>query len=404
VTSIAQTDTPKTPLRGMWARMASAWLRSISAGSMTLRFPNGAVHVADSGASGPAAEIDFHRGAAIRKMLLRGDVGFAEAFMDRDWSTPDLQAVLDFAYANEEALAGPMRATALFGAALRMWHRLRANTRAGSRRNIAYHYDLGNAFYRLWLDDTMTYSSALFEREEMTIEEAQTEKYRRIVETLGIGADDEVLEIGCGWGGFAEFAAGTTGCKVVGVTLSKEQAAYARERMRNAGLADRVEIRIEDYRDVSQSFDKIVSIEMFEAVGEENWPVFFGAIRDRLRSGGRAGLQIITVAEERFQAYRRNVDFIRRYIFPGGMLPTKGIMKRQVEALGMRFSEVLSLRLSYAETLRRWHERFLDRWDDIVPLGFDERFRRMWELYLCGCVASFSSGATDVSQFLIERD
>ena len=187
-------------------------------------------------------------------------------------------------------------------------------------------------------------------------------------------------------------------------SLSKEQAAYARERMRNAGLADRVEIRIEDYRDVSQSFDKIVSIEMFEAVGEENWPVFFGAIRDRLRSGGRAGLQIITVAEERFQAYRRNVDFIRRYIFPGGMLPTKGIMKRQVEALGMRFSEVLSLRLSYAETLRRWHERFLDRWDDIVPLGFDERFRRMWELYLCGCVASFSSGATDVSQFLIERD
>lgn len=402
--SISQTDGASPPVRGIWARMATAWLHGIQSGSMTLRFPNGATHVAEGADPGPAAEIEVRRPSAVRKMLLRGDVGFAEAFMDGDWVSPDLQTVLHFGYANEEALSGPLRATAVFGAALRFWHRLRANTRAGSRRNIAYHYDLGNEFYRLWLDDTMTYSSALFEQSDMTLEQAQTAKYRRIVETLGITADDEVLEIGCGWGGFAEHAAHETGCRIVGVTLSKEQAAFARRRMTEAGLADRVDIRIQDYRDVTERFDKIVSIEMFEAVGEENWPVYFRAIRDRLRPGGRADLQIITVSEERFAAYRTSVDFIRRYIFPGGMLPPKGIMKRQVEELGMRFSEVVSLRLSYAETLQRWHKRFLERWAEISTLGFDERFKRMWEFYLCGCVASFTSGTTDVSQFLIERD
>lgn len=401
--AIAQSQTSAPAARGIWARTAQAWLRSIERGSISITFPNGSALAANGSQNGPAAAITVHRNAAVRKMLLRGDIGLAEAYMDGDWSTPDLQAVLDFGYANENALAGPMRAAAGFGAALRLWHRLRANTRAGSRRNIAYHYDLGNEFYRLWLDETMTYSSALFDRPDMTLEDAQKAKYRRIIEALEITRDDSVLEIGCGWGGFAELAAKETGCRITCITLSKEQAAFARNRMDAAGLADRVEIRIQDYRDVPDQFDKIVSIEMFEAVGEANWPVYFRAVHDRLKPGGRADLQIITVAEDRFAAYRQNIDFIRRYIFPGGMLPTKELLKRNADAFGMRLTELVSLRHSYAETLRRWHDAFQRQWSAIAPLGFDERFRRMWAFYLCGCVASFESGATDVSQFVIER-
>lgn len=401
--SVAETEVSAGKARGFWPKMAVAWLHDLDAGSVTLTFPNGTAHSARSEKPGPHADIAIHRFGAVRKMLMRGDVGFAEAYMDGDWTTPDLQAVLDFAYANESALAAPLRATAVFAAGLRLWHRLRANTRAGARRNIAYHYDLGNAFYRLWLDETMTYSSALFERDGMSLAEAQHAKYRKIIAALGIGTDHRVLEIGCGWGGFAEVAARETGCRVTCITLSREQAAYAERRIAEAGLADRVEIRIQDYRDVTETFDKIVSIEMFEAVGEENWPVYFRAVRDRLKPGGQADLQIITVGEERFEAYRRNIDFIRRYIFPGGMLPTKQILRREVEKLGMRVREVAAFRHSYGETLRRWHQTFEEHWDRIAALGFDDRFRRMWKLYLCGCVSSFESGATDVSQFVIEK-
>ena len=383
--------------------MVSAWLQHLEAGVITVTHTNGAVHRSAASKDGPGAEITIHRNAAIRKMLLRGDIGFAEAYMDGDWSTPDLQAVIDFAYANEIALEGPMRASALFAAAFRFWHRLRANTRSGSQRNIAYHYDLGNEFYRVWLDDSMTYSSALFEQPEMSLADGQRAKYRRIIETLEISPSDHVLEIGCGWGGFAEMAVRETGCRVVCITLSKEQAAFAEKRMADAGIADRVEIRIQDYRDVREYFDKIVSIEMFEAVGEENWPVYFQAVHERLKPGGKADLQIITVAEDRFDDYRRNIDFIRRYIFPGGMLPTKARLRHEVEQLGMRFREVVAFRHSYGETLRRWFRTFEERWADINAQGFDARFRRMWKLYLCGCVSGFESGATDVSQFLVEK-
>ena len=323
--------------------------------------------------------------------------------MDSDWSTPDLQALLDFFYCNEVALAGPMRASAFFAGLHRIRHRLRANTRAGSRRNIAYHYDLGNDFYRLWLDRTMTYSSALFEKQSATLEEAQIAKYRRIAESLNLKRGDRVLEIGCGWGGFAELAARDFGCRVTAITLSEEQAAFARQRMRDHGLEGQVEIRIQDYRDVAEQYDKIVSIEMFEAVGEENWPAFFGAVRDRLMSGGSAVLQIITIADKRFETYRANIDFIRRHIFPGGMLPTKAILAERVNAAGMVMGGVHSFASSYSETLMRWHETFLAKWSEATKLGFDDRFRRMWSYYLCGCAASFKVNATDVSQFVIER-
>ena len=338
------------------------------------------------------------------RTLTRGDVGFAEAYMDGDWSTPDLQALLDFFYGNEDALTGPMRASAVFRGLLMAWHRRRANTRAGSRRNIAYHYDLGNAFYRLWLDPTMTYSSALFGDESVTLEEAQIAKYRRIAETLGLKPGDEVLEIGCGWGGFAEFAAASYGCRVTAITISQEQGQFARGRMTDKGLADQVSVEFRDYRDVTGAFDHIVSIEMFEAVGEENWPAFFDVVHDRLRPGGSALLQIITVAEERFEAYRSNIDFIRRYIFPGGMLPTKDILGERARAADLEIADEFSFAASYAETLRRWHDSFHQKWSEAAAMGFDERFSRMWSFYLCGCAASFKSKATDVSQFLLRKN
>ncbi len=347
--------------------------------------------------------MNVHRNAAVLKMLLRGDIGLAEAFMDGDWTTPDLHAVLDFGYENEKALAGSLQASSVFSALLRLRHRLQANTKRGSRRNIAYHYDLGNAFYRLWLDSTMTYSSALFAEPGMSLEDAQRAKYRRLVEQLDIGADDRVLEIGCGWGGFAEFTARETGCHVTGITLSKEQAAFARERIAAAELGDRVEIRIQDYRDVPEQYDKIVSIEMFEAVGQEHWPVYFRVLRDRLRAGGRAGLQIITLAEDRFEAYRDNIDFIRRYIFPGGMLPTEAHLSEETASAGLQLDGRFGFALSYAETLHRWYDTFVQKWSEIAAQGFDSRFFRMWSFYLCGCEASFRSGATDVVQFVLSR-
>jgi len=390
--------------RGFWARVALRWLSDIDCGDMTLVFPDGTRKTARGAKPGPSATIFVHKMRVVRRMLARGDVGFAEAFMDGDWSTPDLHAVLDFGYRNEATLMGPMTASRFVAPLIRLWHRLRANTKAGSRRNISYHYDLGNEFYRLWLDRTMTYSSAVFDdARQMPLADAQLEKYRRIIRTLGIGPADSVLEIGCGWGGFAEIAARETGCRVVGITLSKEQAAFARQRMEDAGLSDRVEIRIEDYRDVRETFDHIVSIEMFEAVGEENWPVYFGTVRDRLRPGGGAVLQIITVGDERFDLYRGAVDFIQRYIFPGGMLPSNRVLSQEIGAAGLALRGADRFGLSYAETLHRWYDAFVARWSDVQALGFDERFRRMWTYYLAGCEASFKSAACDVGQYHITR-
>lgn len=384
--------------------MALRWLNDIRYGELTLLFPDGTRRVVRGAEEGPVATIAINRMRVVRKMLTRGDVGFAEAFMDGDWTTPDLTALLLFGYSNEAALSPALKASALVAPLIRLWHRMRANTRSGSRRNIAYHYDLGNAFYSQWLDETMTYSSAVFDdHPERTLEEAQTEKYRRILRALDLKSTDHVLEIGCGWGGFAEIAARETGCRVTGITLSKEQAAFARQRMVDNGLSDQVEIRLQDYRDVPESYDKIVSIEMFEAVGEENWPVYFQAVGDRLKRAGKAVLQIITVADDRFDAYRGAVDFIQRYIFPGGMLPSKEILSREISKAGLELRNTSFFAASYAETLRRWRDTFRASWTDIAPLGFDERFRRMWHYYLCGCEASFTSGAADVGQYVIEK-
>jgi cyclopropane-fatty-acyl-phospholipid synthase len=387
----------------LWRRLAESWAGQCPCGQITVVFPDGDTVISRGSKPGPSARIELHNSRPVWRILTRGDIGFAEAFMAGDWSTPDLTAVIEFGLRNESALADKMRGSWMtrFMAALRF--RLQANSRSGARRNIAYHYDLGNDFYAAWLDETMTYSSAIFASPHQPLADAQREKYRRIVETLRIQPGDRVLEIGCGWGGFAEYAAREAGGLVTAITLSQEQARYARHRIAQTGLADRVEIRVEDYRDVLGEFDKIVSIEMFEAVGEANWGGYFDVVHARLVVGGLALLQVIVVPDERFPAYRQHVDFIQRYIFPGGMLPSPAALSAAIRTAGLKLGDGQFFGLAYAETLRQWHERFQHRWEAIAAFGFDERFRRMWTYYLNSCEACFRTGATDVGHFLIRK-
>jgi cyclopropane-fatty-acyl-phospholipid synthase len=282
-------------------------------------------------------------------------------------------------------------------------HWFNRNTRRQARRNIYKHYDIGNAFYSAWLDPSMTYSSALFEEGTADLTAAQNNKYRRLAEAIDLRPGQKLLEIGCGWGGFAEYAAKALGAKVVGLTISKEQRDFAQARIQAAGLNDRVEIRLQDYRDERDQYDRIASIEMIEAVGEQFWPRYFSQLRDRLLPGGLAGIQAITIQDNLFQTYRREVDFIQRYVFPGGMLPSPQILK----ALGDRFGvPVIRERIfgqDYAKTLATWRNNFRAAWPNLIPLGFDDRFRRLWEYYLAYCEAGFLSGNIDVRQVVFAK-
>lgn len=387
----------------LWMKLADSWARACTIGQVTVDYPNGVTTTYTGTEPGPSARISVHNGRAVWRMLRRGDLGLAEGYMAGDWSTPDLTAVLDFGLRNETALAKQLEGKwyARIFSALRF--RMQENTRRGARRNIAYHYDLGNDFYAEWLDATMTYSSAIFPAPETGLADAQRAKYQRIVDTLGIKPGDTVLEVGCGWGGFAEFAAREAGAKVTAITISEEQARYARERMVRSGVADRVEIRIEDYRDTKGAFDHIVSIEMLEAVGENNWPAYFRMIGERLAANGRALIQVITVPDASFSRYRRKVDFIQRYIFPGGMLLSESAMAENAARAALRLEDVHYFGRDYAETLRQWNVRFQASWPTAMKMGFDERFRRMWTYYLNSCEVCFALGRTDVGQFLIGK-
>jgi len=265
------------------------------------------------------------------------------------------------------------------------------------------HYDLGNEFYGLWLDDTMTYSSAIFETGQESHEAAQTAKYASMVDEMGVQPGDHVLEIGCGWGGFAEYAARERGLRVTGLTISEEQFKYARDRIEKAGLSHLVEFKLQDYRDETGLYDGIASIEMFEAVGEQYWPVYFDSVRERLKPGAQATLQIITVEDRRWDVYKRGVDFIQKYIFPGGMLPSPSVLRAQVQKAGLDVVKSKEFGPSYSITLRRWFETFNGQWDRIAQMGFDDRFRRMWNFYLTSCASTFQSGNCDVTQITIRK-
>ena len=388
---------------GFRERLLARMLGQVSAGRLAVILPSGRKASYGGIAEGPEAALQIHHPRLVTRLLSGGDIGFAEGYMAGDWDSPDLTELFKLALANEHALTGVGSPSLVNRVLNRLLHALRANTRRGSRRNIAAHYDLGNAFYGLWLDRTMTYSSALFDRMDEPLEQAQMRKYRRLAEMLELAPGDHVLEIGCGWGGFAEIAARDFGCKVVCLTLSTEQAAYVRTRLAQAGLADRVEVRLQDYRDATGTFDKIASIEMFEAVGEAYWSVYMETLRARLKPGGRAALQVITIDEAWFASYRHNPDFIQRYVFPGGMLPSPGAFAQAAFAAGLEVAEKHFFGASYAETIRRWDSAFTANWESIRKQGFDDRFLRLWRYYLAYCTVGFDHGRIDVGQFLLTR-
>lgn len=376
----------------------------LETGRLTIIMPDGSKYELHGKVSeSPHATVKIVKFRAIRRFLTQGEFGFVESYLDGDWESPELANVIELAASN----ARSWNAKRLQNFGHKLWNRLihvmRRNTKSGSRRNIAAHYDLGNEFYSQWLDPSMTYSSAYFEHPNQPLSEGQTEKYRRIADMLDLRPEHRLLEVGCGWGGFAEFAAKEYGCSITGLTLSKEQLKFASARIQRAGLSERVDLRLQDYRDVEGTFDRIASIEMFEAVGETHWPRYFDMIRDRLTQGGAAALQIITIAEDRFENYRQSADFIQRYIFPGGMLPSVEILKSQFERAKLRFESATMFGESYAHTLKYWRDRFLGAWQTIEPMGFDDRFRRMWEMYLAYCEGGFRANAINVGQFKLVR-
>ena len=384
-------------------RLMVRWLEFLERGQLTIEFPSGHREVFGQREVIPHAFLKVHDLRLVLRMLFSGDLGLAESYLKGEWETSNLSTLLTVGAINLDDLSDALHSGWLSKLKERLRHAMHANTKRGSRRNIAAHYDLGNAFYRQWLDPTMTYSSALFVNFKEPLAIAQRRKYARLAEELDIQPGDRLLEIGCGWGGFAEYAAAKHDCKIIGLTLSTEQATYARARIENAGLAGLVEIRLQDYRDVQGLFDKIVSIEMFEAVGVEHWPVYFNVLRQHLKPGGRAAIQTITIADEHFDTYRRTPDFIQHYIFPGGVLPSPSTFVERVTMSGMAVCNKHFFGPSYAETLRRWKEHFLAAWPTIQGPGFDERFRRMWLYYLCYSEVGFNTGKIDVAQFTIEH-
>ncbi|MBU0726870.1 MAG: cyclopropane-fatty-acyl-phospholipid synthase family protein [Alphaproteobacteria bacterium] len=386
-----------------WTWIGLKMLRNLSHGTLIVVLPDGRAFRFESPGEGPEATILMRDQKMARRWFTGGLIGWSESYLDGEWDSPDTSKVVELFSLNMAALEKHIDGTWWSNLLGRVLHALNRNTQRGSQRNIAYHYDLGNDFYRRWLDPSMTYSSAVFEGSQQDLESAQLAKYRRICTLLDSKPGQHVLEIGCGWGGFAEVAAGEFGLKVTGITLSREQHDYAVERIRKAGLSDRVDIRLQDYRDVTEKFDRIASIEMFEAVGAHYWPTFFGKLKDCLKPDGKAAMQVITIADDRFEGYRRSPDFIQRYIFPGGMLPSDSILRNLVSEAGLDLTRDDGFGQDYALTLRHWVDSFRAAWPEISEIGFDERFRRMWEFYLYYCEGAFRSGGIDVRQIAFSR-
>jgi cyclopropane-fatty-acyl-phospholipid synthase len=368
-------------------------------GSLVITTPAG-TRVANPGLeAGPAAELVLHRWRALRRLLFGGDLGFSEAYLDGDWDSPDIAAFIEFAALNFEVTESYSEGTIFSRLLRRLLHAAKPNSRRGARRNIEAHYDLGNDFYAAWLDQGMTYSSALYTDPDMQLEAAQAHKQARIMQLLDVRGGERVLEIGCGWGGLARRLAAEAGARVTGITLSPAQLEAASAHVK--GLS--AEIRLQDYRDVTGTFDRIVSIEMLEAVGAAHWQDYFARLQACLAPGGRAVLQVITIAEDRFASYIRRPDFIQRHVFPGGMLPTVDIMRREIEAAGLSLEGLERFGESYARTLAEWHHRFDAAWDRVRGQGFDERFRRKWKFYLKYCEGGFRAGAIDVGLYTIVK-
>jgi cyclopropane-fatty-acyl-phospholipid synthase len=384
-------------------------LRGLAHGTLDLQAPNGAVHhfAGTRDADSVRAAVTVSDERVFARVLRHGDIGLAETFFEGLWTTPDLPALLRLGLLNREALERAIYGSRAGALVYRLLHLLRRNTRAGSRRNIHAHYDLGNAFYRLWLDPSMNYSSAWYAGDRsQPLEQAQRAKMARALAETGVVEGSRVLEIGCGWGAVAELAA-ARGARLTGVTLSTEQLDYARRRLADAGLGGQADLRLQDYRDLPAAgdgrFDAIVSIEMFEAVGREYWASYFDTVKRCLAPQGRACVQTITVRDDLFERYVRSTDFIQQYVFPGGLLPSPSVFRAEAARAGLVVERELAFGTDYAHTLRQWRHAFLQQLPQVRTLGFDTRFVRLWEFYLAYCEAAFDTGSTDVVQFTLRH-
>ena len=387
------------------ARTALRLLARLQHGALTVQLPDGSVqHFGPGG--GTVAAITLKNWNVFAAALKSGDIGFAESYIAGDWTTPHLAELLKLLIANRQAIEGMVYGTWAGRLLYRLKHLLNRNTRANSQKNIHAHYDLGNAFYALWLDETMNYSSAWFEgRLDGDLSAAQHAKVRRALTLAGVVPGSRVLEIGCGWGALAEMATTEFGATLTGVTLSTEQLDFARQRMERLGVGSQADLRLQDYRDIQDGpYDAICSIEMIEAVGQEYWPTYFQSVQRLLKPGGRACIQSIVIDDALFDRYTRSTDFIQQYIFPGGCLPCPREFRRQAQAAGLRVVDELAFGLDYAETLRRWHERFVAQRTHILQQGFDQRFLHIWEFYLAYCEAAFTMGNINLVQYTLERE
>ena len=394
LTSQIETQYPIGPTMPFLVRQLQRMLSNTRYGELTVVLPNSVVFHQQGHEPGPNAKIVIRNWRTVWRLIMGGEMAFADSFIDGEWWTPNLAAFLQFGADNEASLGNAISCSALQRLLSRWQHWRNRNTKRGSRRNIAAHYDLGNAFYELWLDRGMQYSSALFSDGNQPLEAAQRVKLERIVELLDIKGGERVLEIGCGWGAVMERL--SPYCKVTGITLSHEQLVYAQKRVGTAKAL------LKDYRDVGARYDRIVSIEMIEAVGEQYWPTYFAKLRQSLTDSGTVLLQAITIAEDRFADYRSQPDFIQRYIFPGGVLPTVDIIRREAARAGLELVLHQPFGTSYAQTLTIWRDRFMAAWPAIEKLGFDASFKRMWEYYLCYCEAGFRNGAIDVGFYKLK--
>jgi len=378
--------------------------QNLKSAKLTLILPdNDSLEFGCPKSQGPHACIRLHSFRPLTSLFLKGELAFAESYIQGEWESPNMTALFQFGLAIEEKFLTKKTNEWLINSIERIRHLWNRNSRQGSRRNISYHYDLGNEFYKSWLDESMTYSSALFVSPNDSLEQGQQNKYQAIAKMLNIKKSDRVLEIGCGWGGFSEFVACDIGAEIHGLTLSQEQLVFASERYRKAGLDHLATVAYTDYRDSKGQFDKIVSIEMFEAVGEENWDTYFQTIQQRLAPGGVAVLQIITIDDHRFQSYRKGADFIQRYIFPGGFLPSQSALGNAIERNGFDLTHSEFFGHSYARTCATWNRHFQHAWPEIQSMGYSLNFKRMWEYYLSYCEAGFQEGCVDVGIFKIKK-
>lgn len=386
------------------ARRVVALLARLKIGTLTLHAPDGNHQVFGTHAA-PFAALHIHQWDVCAEVLKSGDIGFAEGYMAGHWTSPDLAALLRLLIANRNEIEGAIYGHWLGRLAYRVKHLLNRNNRSNSRKNIHAHYDLGNAFYELWLDGTMNYSSAWFEGDKtQPMADAQRAKVRRALRMVNAQKGDRVLEIGCGWGALAESATTEFGAHITGVTLSTEQLAFANARMKWHGVQQQADLRLQDYRDIHDGpYDAICSIEMIEAVGQEYWPTYFQSISRLLKPGGRACVQSITIDDSLFDRYVHSTDFIQQYIFPGGCLPSPSEFRQQAQAAGLQVVDELNFGPDYAETLRRWREGFMTQLEEVSILGFDERFMRLWEFYLAYCEAAFDEANIDVIQFTLAK-